>query len=100
MPQLSVRISDQLQEQLTRKGFEIGVENISDTVRILLQQTLENPNLDLNSTFLQQMAHYAIKTHSIVEIALLSLVVDGKKWRDEAHSKAEKLMSDLLEGSC
>jgi antitoxin component of RelBE/YafQ-DinJ toxin-antitoxin module len=99
MPHLSVRISDQLLEQLIERGVKIGVDNVSDTVRILLQQALENPHLGLDRTLLQQMAHYAFKTHSIVEIALLSLVVEGEKLRDKAHSKAENLMSDLLEES-
>jgi hypothetical protein len=99
MPHLSVRISDQMQEQLMRKAFEIGVENVSDTVRILLLWALKNQDLDSNNILSHQTISYVIKVHCMMEEAYLALVEEGEKIKNKAHLKAEKLIADLLEES-
>ncbi len=97
MAHLSVRISDQLHERLVKKGIQIGVDNVSDTVRILLLWAIENQSLDPNNSLPYQTISYLIKVHCLVEEAYLALVEGGEKMINKAHLKAERLIADLYE---
>lgn len=79
MPHLSVRISDQLLERLIERGLKIGVDNVSDTVRILLLEALKNQDLDFENTLSHQTISYVIKVHCMMEEAYLALVEEGEK---------------------
>ena len=76
MPRLSIRISENLQERLIEKGWQIGVDNVSDAVRILLQEALENNNLGTttnreNNALLHQIINDSVKIRCLLEKAFL-----------------------------
>lgn len=62
MPHLSVRITNHLHEQLIAKGRQMGFDNVSDPVRMLLLWALENQALDP----CHQTASYTSKLHCLV----------------------------------
>ena len=102
MPHLSVKISEELLRQLIEKGKQMGVDNVSDSVRILLLWAIENREEDSrggkNKVLLHQATSHSVIVHCILEECLLALVEEGSDIRDKAYLKAEKLMSNLLEG--
>jgi hypothetical protein len=100
MRHLSVKISEELLQQLIEKGRQMGVDNVSDSVRILLIWALENREEDVqrgkNKVLLHQATNHSIITHCLIE-GLLTSMEGGENLRDIAYAKAEKMMASVLE---
>ncbi len=97
MPLLSVQISEALQKSLVRKAKEMGGGfSISDAVRVLLQNALEQPDAKDDRKLHKQLLHYCISTYYMVQTHLLSEFEEGDKLNDEAHKKANEVLESLL----
>ncbi len=97
MPLLSVKISEALQKSLARKAKEMGAGfSVSDAVRVLLQNALEQPDAKEDWKLHKQLLHYMISTYYMVQTHLLSEFEDGQELNDEAHKKANEVLESLL----
>ncbi len=95
MPQLSVQVSDGLYKNLERKAKDMGGFSISDAVRVLLQNALEQPDAKEDRKLHKQLLHYCISTYYMVQTHLLSEFEEGQELNDEAHGKANKVLEGL-----
>jgi Arc/MetJ-type ribon-helix-helix transcriptional regulator len=96
MPQLSVQISEALQKSLERKAKDMGGFSISDAVRILLQNALEQPDAKADRKLHKQLLHYSISSYYMVQALLLNEFEEGQALNDEAHEKANGVLEKLL----
>jgi len=88
-PQLvSTRISDSIYKKLLAKSKELEAENISETIRYLLEEIFDNPPID-------QSLQYSIMSHFLIREAIISLVDDGDKLISRAEAKAKKVIEKL-----
>ena len=78
MRHLSVKIPENLYEQLEYKAQEMGKLKISDAVRILLCASLSESNM-----------RYDLKTYTLVHEAIMSLVDDPQSLIDRAEQKSQ-----------
>ena len=101
MPRISVIISDDLNQRIIDKARYLGVENISEAVRILLMSAVEND--DLNSSGVGGKAlrnhaiHYSIMDHFLLEECLLAFTEDSSGVKEKAYAKAEKFVNSILD---
>lgn len=101
MPQLSVIISDHLNQRIIDKARQLGVENISEAVRILLMSAIEND--DLNSiesgerTLRDHAINYSITDHFLLEECLLAYAENSSEVKEKAYAKAEKFVNSILQ---
>jgi hypothetical protein len=80
---------------------EMGLDNVSDTVRLLLQTALKSqaaitPKSTGNS-LQKKAACYTIMAYCLIEKFLSTSVKNGQTLTDEAHDKAEKLINSLIQ---
>ena len=85
---ISIRLSNHLNELLTAKAKELGVDNMSEAIRLLLASVLESPQPD-------KSLQYTLMTYSLIQETLLSLVEDAEGIVDRASKKAENLTKAL-----
>lgn len=100
MKHVSLRLPDDIYDQLKTKGKDMGGLSISDVVRIFLQSSLENPQntfIKNNHSVLQKWSSsYGLMTYCLMEKFLTNAVKNGQSLADEAHEKAEQLINNLL----
>lgn len=100
MSKLSIRVSEELEEKLFKKAEQLGVENLSDTVRILLLWALENHGSEssakANTILLHRSLYYSVRMDYLLEECVLALVENGSTIRDKAYKKAERVILELL----
>ena len=96
MPQLSVQISEALHKSLERKALEMGGLRISDAVRSLLQNALEQPDVAQDRKLHKQLLHYNIASYYMLQEHLLNNFEEGEALNDQAHDKAAKILQALL----
>lgn len=94
MRQLSVMVSDHLHQQIVEEGRQIGVDNVSDAVRILLLLAIENKDLIQNGregkAIRNEVINHSFLDHYLLEECLLSFFEDGVAVKERAYEKAEK----------
>ncbi len=99
MPQLSVIVSDHLHQKIIEKGKQFGVDNISETVRILLQSGIENEDLGSSGGEVQVLSNhainYSIMDHYLLEECLLALVEGGPEMKEKAYAKAKEFVASV-----
>ena len=80
---------------------EMGLDNVSDTVRLLLHSALENQALNCGHTthnkLQKKAASYTIMAYCLIEKFLSTSVKNGQTLSEEAHDKAEKLINSLAQ---
>lgn len=96
MPLLSVKISAALQKSLARKAKEMGGLSLSDAVRVLLQDALEQPDDSQDKKLQQQLLHYSLTTYYMLQAHLVNSFDEWEKLNDEAHGQANKVLERLL----
>ncbi len=97
MPLLSVKISEELQKSLARKAREMGSGfSVSDAVRVLLQNALEQPDAKEDRKLHKQLLRYNITAYYMIQLHLVNTFEEGLKLNDQAHDKASKVLEELL----
>jgi len=103
MPQISLKLSEQLYEELLLKKEELKRDDVSDVIRYLLRSALENhesENVKVSSQKMQRHAlTYALMSYCLIEESLLNLAEDGSELCETAQKKAEKLFKSLMKKS-
>lgn len=101
MPQLSVIISDHLNQKIIEKARQIGVENISEAVRVLLMSAIENDDLSSNGSreraLCNHAINYSITDHYLLEECLLAFAEGSAGIKEKAYAKAEKFVTAILQ---
>lgn len=105
----SVRLPKDLYEQLELKSEEMGDIGISETIRILLSWSLENPQLDfLNTTrknapteisekIQNKILQHVVTSYYLIKGQIVSSGEEGLQRNKLAHEKGEKAMLKILE---
>jgi len=100
MPKVSVKLPEKLYQQALLTMQECDLENVSNTVRLLLQTALETQNLPtpkaLTDKLQKKTAHYSIMAYCLMDKFLATSVKNGQALSDEAHDIAEKLLNCFL----
>ena len=96
MPQISVKISEHLNQQLLQKAREMGGIKISDAVRILLQNALEGSTSKNDKNLIKKSLHYAVTSYYMLQEFILTESKEGTALNDAAHEKAEQIVGNLL----
>jgi hypothetical protein len=98
MPQISLKLSERLYQEVLITMQDLELENVSDTIRALLQAALETPAFSskkLTDKLQKKTANYAIMAYCLMEKFLSTSVKNGQILSDEAHHKAETLINSL-----
>lgn len=96
MRHLSVKIPDELYEQLKVKAHEMG-HKMSDALRLLLQDVLEAPQTKAHNKLYQKLLHYNVTTYYLLQSHLLnSFEQEGIELNEQAHQKAQEVLNDLF----
>jgi len=100
MPRISIKLSERLHQQVLLTMQELNLENISDTIRLLLNSAIEAQNSPTTKQLTDQLqkktAHYSIMAYCLIDKFLSTSVKNGQVLSDEAHDKAEKLMNSFI----
>ena len=101
MPQICTRVSDYLYQQLELKAQELNTDKstlVRDFIRIGLSNLQTNSALYSDVTeLLKQSINYTIMSHCLIDRAISDYVENGSELCSQAHSKAEKLLNNLLQ---
>ena len=101
MPQICTRVSDYLYQQLELKAQELNTEKsalVRDFIRVGLSNLQTNSALYSDVTeLLKQSINYTIMSHCLIDKAISDYVENGAELCSQAHSKAEKLVNNLLQ---
>ena len=97
MHPLSIRLSPKLYKALVKRSKEMGDLKLSDTIRRLLRAALESedPNSETTKVKNKQL-QYMAGTYYLLNEYILSLGEDGQKINRKAHTKAEKVVFELI----
>ena len=99
MPQISLKLSEHLYQEVLLTMQDMGLENVSDTIRALLQAALETPTFSskkLTDKLQKKSATYAIMAYCLMEKFLSTSAKNGQTLSEDAHDKAEKLINNLI----
>jgi metal-responsive CopG/Arc/MetJ family transcriptional regulator len=99
MRHLSVKIPDDLYEQLEQKAKAMGQVKISDALRLLLQDILQSSTAKTEQKRYQQLLHYQLATYYMVQSHLVQSFEKGLELNDTAHAKAHELLQEILKKS-
>jgi predicted transcriptional regulator len=101
MPKKTIKLSEPLYQQVLLTMQERGLDNVSDTIRLLLHLALENQTTTASkspsSRLQKKAASYTIMAYCLIEKFLITSVKNGQILTDEAHDKAEKLINSLIQ---
>ena len=100
MAKVTVKLSESLHQQVLLTMQEMGLENISDTIRALLHAALETPTFSsksLTDKLQKKSVHYAIMAYCLMDKFLSTSVKNGQALSEEAHDAAEKLISTFVQ---
>jgi antitoxin component of RelBE/YafQ-DinJ toxin-antitoxin module len=95
MANISIKVPDDLYEQLKQKAHAMGELKLSDALRILLKAAVENPTDLTNRKAKGKELQYLVTTYYLVNEYITSLEGKGTKLNNAAHKKAEKALADL-----
>ncbi len=97
VPRISFKMPEPLHQQVLLTMQEMGLDNLSDTIRLLLQLALENQTETdskfSNNKLQKKTASYTIMAYCLIEKFFSTSVKNGQTLADQAHDKAEKLIS-------
>ena len=99
MPQICLKLSEQLHQKILLSMQEMDLENVSTTIRALLETALETQNSshkNLNAKLQKKTTHYNILAYCLMDVFLSTSVKNGQILSDEAHDKAEKLINSFI----
>lgn len=101
MQKISLKVSEHLHQQLLITMQEMGLDNVSDTVRLLLHSALENQATVASESSTNRLqkkaAGYTIMAYCLIEKFLSTSVKNGQTLSNEAHDKAEKLINSMVQ---
>lgn len=97
MPQLSLKLPEPLYQELLLKKEALGLDNMSDVIRFLLRQSLENPSPTLSDRYQKRALSYSIMSYCLIEEGFLNLAEEGSELCDQALKKAQKLINKELQ---
>ncbi len=92
----ALAIGTNLRSGLAYKAKEMGGFSVSDAVRVLLQNALEQPNAKEERKLLKQLLRYNITAYYMIQLHLINTFEEGLKLNDQAHDKANKVLEELL----
>jgi hypothetical protein len=96
MPVLSVQIPDALQHRLEAKAKHLGNLKISEVVRLLLQEALEQPTTHANHKLNQKLLHYTMTSYYMIQAQLIHSFKEGAELNEAAHQKANHILGELF----
>lgn len=93
MDPISIRLTPTLRKALVKKTKELGCKKISETIRTLLYEALDDQKIKAKNKELQ----YIATTYYLLSDYIGSMGKQGIKLSNQSHEKAKKAITDLLE---
>lgn len=94
---LSVKIPQELHQQLETKTQEMGLPYMSDTVRILLSEALEKIETDNPQKIQYKILEHVVASYYLFSEQLANTGESGLKINHRAHERSQVAMAKILE---